>query len=304
MLKFSHRYLLIIIHVLVFLLSAGQCLANNSQRLVIELNTLSQQPEINGQLDEWNKIGAKIYSLAVKDTSMDFSEKNENALKFWQPNLKVMAGIYDNHIYIAARWQDKSKDDLYRPWKKMGTHIRRGRNKDDMFAIRFQLGESFSSCMLSGKDYETDVWRWSAGRSNLAGIADDMYHHLSPKPLEPAMEYDGKRGLVYFQKRMDAGKGGWKLSKKPKKLKTSSQIAVIPDLKKGSRIDVSAASAWENNYWQLELKRKLTTADPKDIAFTMQQEVVAQIALFNAGYRLRKLTTSPIILKINLISHN
>lgn len=299
MLKFSYRYKLIIMQIflLLFLSISGQPVMAK-QRQVIEIFTLQQQPNLDGVLDEWKTMGTKIYSLAVKDTSFDQSGKEENALKFWQPKLKVMAGIYDNHIYIAARWHDKSKDILYRPWKKMGMGIRKGRNKDDMFAIRFQLGDTFSACMLSGKDYETDVWRWSAGRSNLAGIADDMYHRFSSKPMEPAMVYEGKRGDVYFQKKMDEGKGGWKMSRKPKKLETSSLMGIVLDIKNGSRIDVSAASKWEKKYWQLELKRKLTTNDPKDIAFQVEQEVVAQIAIFNAGYRFRKLTTDPIVLKI------
>ncbi|HIJ84754.1 MAG TPA: hypothetical protein HPQ00_11220 [Magnetococcales bacterium] len=197
---------------------------------------------------------------------------------------------------MAAQWQDPSQNVLYKPWKLAHESYVRANMADDMFVVRFQMGDSFNRCMLTNKPYHTDVWHWSAGRSNLAGIADDISHAFSDKPFDkPSREFEGNKGIVYFLKTLDEGSPGWQSVPQPDSITTP----VVPGIAKsgipsGSRADVTAVGVWKNGIWTLEMSRRLTTGDPEDVVFVPGGENIIQIAVFYVGYRLQKFVSKPI----------
>ncbi|MEO5369872.1 MAG: ethylbenzene dehydrogenase-related protein [Magnetococcus sp. DMHC-1] len=251
---------------------------------------------VDGELGDWNAQGmreGRLLSLTDSEWEVDAATGKDAPLK--EKKLRVWFGHHGERLYFAAQWSDETMNALYKPWKLSGNGYQRSRALDDMLVVRWQMGESFSQCMLSSTQYRTDVWRWSAGRSNLSGFADDMQHLFSNKPFDkPAREYEGNKGTVYFQNAMDEGIPGWQTEPTPK----PESGPVVPSIVKvgeasGSRADVTAAGRWKDGVWTVEMSRLLKTRDPNDVVLEVGGERVVQFAVFNAGYRLEKLITSP-----------
>ncbi|MEO5349705.1 MAG: ethylbenzene dehydrogenase-related protein [Magnetococcus sp. YQC-3] len=259
---------------------------------------------VDGKLEDWAAAGrgaAWTLPLTDSDWQLGAEESGVAARQEEERWLRIWMGHRDGRLYMVAQWPDKTQNALYRPWKLSQGQYVRANTVDDMFVVRFQLGDSFNRCMLTNSPYRTDVWRWSAGRSNLAGIADDMSHAFSDRPFDqPAREYEGNTGLVYFLNRLDEGYPGWQSVPQP----APGTDAVVPGIAKagqptGSRADVAAAGVWENGVWTLEMARAFATGDPGDVVFVAEGEQVAQFAVFYAGYRLRKFVTAPVLLKFS-----
>ena len=174
-----------------------------------------------------------------------------------------------------------------------------GRVADDMLALRFHTAGSFSDCMISGRDYTADVWRWSAGRSQLAGMADDLQHVFSLKPLDRAAEYETEHGTLYNKNTMDPGEPGWSIAPRPRDVSGGVKVGALgggPE--HGSRADVAAFGAWTDGRWTVELARKLATGDAEDVRFVPGTPVTGQLAFFNPGYRMQKQISAVLLLEM------
>lgn len=259
---------------------------------------------VDGKIGEWlSPEQGAAWTLPMTDSDWQSGGESGNATRPEEPDkeLRIWMGHRDGRLYLAAQWPDKTQNALYKPWKLSQGQYIRANTGDDMFAVRFQLGDSFSRCMWSNASYRTDLWRWSAGRSNLAGIADDMSHAFSDRPFDqPAREYEGNKGLVYLLNRLDEGYPGWQAVPQP----PPGTDAVVPGiamagLPAGSRADVAARGVWENGVWTLEMARAFETGDPGDVVLVAEGEQVAQFAVFYPGYRFRKFVTAPVLLKIS-----
>ncbi|MBF0143501.1 MAG: hypothetical protein HQL57_05425 [Magnetococcales bacterium] len=255
---------------------------------------LSAPVVVDGDLGEWSALG----SAAAEPIPLQLSETLEEEEtpppgEEKPPALEIQLGIHGRRLYVGARWADPTPSQEYKPWRRQGGRFQQQRLVDDMFVLRFQTGESFSSCMLANRPYVTDLWRWSAGRSDLTGIADDMIHRFSDKPFDqPSVEYEGLRGMVYFLKAMDSGTGGWQMTARPE----GSQGGVVPGTEtrvppQGSRADVVAKGSWRDGYWSLEMGRDFSTGDPEDVLFEPGKGIVFQGGVFLAGYKMKKYIT-------------
>ncbi|MBF0428242.1 MAG: hypothetical protein HQL94_04910 [Magnetococcales bacterium] len=261
---------------------------------------MSAPIQVDGELGDWvaqDREQALLLPLTDSEWLQDEASSGESEPD-GQMVMRLWAAYHGDRFYLAAQWSDATQNATYKPWKLTNGEYVRARTVDDMFVVRLQLGESFSQCMLTNSAYQTDIWRWSAGRSNLAGLADDMKHAYSSKPFDtPAREYEGKNGIVYFLSTYDPGVSGWQNVPRPKGVAT-----VVPSVAKsgessGSRVDVTAVGQWRDGVWTLEMSRKMNTGDPEDVVFKVGGEQVAQFAVFNAGYQWRKYITNPVLLK-------
>ncbi|MBF0609770.1 MAG: hypothetical protein G8345_08575 [Magnetococcales bacterium] len=256
----------------------------------VHINPLPSQPVVDGSLDEWGSDGWQ--SLETKSSLMDEEGEEDERSSQWQPGLQLKTGAYKDHFYMAVKWRDDAANTIYKPWKKQGNKYSRSNRKDDMFAVRFELRGDFNSCMVSNRDYEVDMWLWSAGRSNLVGTADDMYHRYSTKLLDPAIEIPTRQGVVYIQKILDEGEGGWGYSRAPAQMREELVTSVVKQgTPSGSRAHVVAVGVWKDGYWHLELSRGLRNKDGNDVQFMAEKPLIGQLAVFNADYHMAKKVT-------------
>lgn len=278
--------------------------AGADQSITIMVEPLEAPIKIDGMSNEWpvheehkdHNHSHKAFTPQATIPSYISNPEEMRYNKDWDPKPRIRAGVHNNTFYMLATWQDESADTLYKPWHNMGKRWSKGRKKDDMFAVRFELNGTLAACMLSGQNYDVDVWRWTAGRSNPSGYADDMIHKFTTQFREKASEYHHDGHTVYISTNIDSGSRGWSYTKKPK----SSQTRVVPGIAyetpQGSLADVSAKGVWKDGYWTLELSRPLKTADKDDVVFQPGSKTSIQFAFFNAGYRLRKQITNTLIL--------
>lgn len=243
-------------------------------------------PRVDGDLQEW---GAGGWTKIPVKPAVDKAEREKLGLAPEDKNVtgsitvELKAGVANGRIYIAARWPDDAPDTDFRPWEWKGERYAEEQKRDDMFAVRFPMEGEFDRSMLAGKSYVVDVWLWSAGRSNPAGLAEDMMHTISTRMIEYAAEYEVRGvGTVYIKKRKDAGDPVYRNLRPPREKTDERRPSVEwPGNASGSAADVAARGAWKSGYWQLELSRKLDTGHADDAAFRPGQRVAAQIAVFN-----------------------
>lgn len=257
---------------------------------------LTQSPVIDGLATEWGEDHWTSIPLlpAVKE-----DQKNKTG----KLNVDLKMGITEDRLFIVARWPDNEANVDYRPWKWRGKKYKQSKKRDDMFAIRFDMGGDYYECMFSKKDYKVDLWQWSAGRSNTSNLAEDYVHIISTKPLEKSAEYDlPEGGIVYIQKIRDAGDRIYTINKPKNKRK--QQGKTVPGIKiigggSGSLIDVSAKGTWKEGFWTLELSRKLNTGYADDVSFTSIKTIKGAIAVFNKGYAEHKSTSETLLFDLS-----
>ena len=181
--------------------------AMDAENIHMHIISLKDAPVLDGDAGEWITDSDLWTEVLTTEASFvdDVSEKTDST--HWDPQPLMAAGIYQDTLYLAIRWRDESPDKVYRPWKLRGSKYSRSRRKDDMLALRFNTGGDFDACMLAGKDYRVDLWRWSAGRSQKAAMADDMSHIFSTTPVEHGIEYRTETKPVYYNGRPPSSAG-------------------------------------------------------------------------------------------------
>ncbi|MBF0126885.1 MAG: hypothetical protein HQM02_06700 [Magnetococcales bacterium] len=270
----------------------------------IGVGPLQAPVTVDGDLADWVAQGREqgvVLPLIDSEWESNDGQTGERVVDP-EKQVRLWVGHRGERFYLAAQWRDETRNAVYKPWKlSQGGGYQRARTPDDMFVVRLQMGDSFSQCMLSSLKYRTDVWRWSAGRSNLSGVADDMSHVFSGEPFDkPSREYEGNKGTVFFLSTLDSGYPGWQAQPQPK----AGSGPVVASVVKagdasGSRADVAGVGQWKEGVWTLEMSRALQTLDPEDAVFAIGGENVAQFAVFFAGYQLRKFITKPVALRFS-----
>jgi len=261
------------------LFPAAALLADELPPITIAVGALSAQPTVDGQLDDWSE--ATWYDVPIKP-AVDGDTKNRTG----EITVRLASTVVGDRIYIAMRWPDQKADTSYKDWVWSGSKYRRGKNVDDMVALRFDMAGDYDSCMLSEQEYEVDVWRWSAGRSNPAGYATDMWQLITTRFLDQAAEYEGPSGkMVYIRKGKDEGTAIYANTRPNRKVKTADSLPGIqqnsaPD---GSVADVRAKGVWADGFWNLEFSRALDTGNSDDAALNQGSAVtkIGAIAVFN-----------------------
>jgi len=182
--------------------------------------------------------------------------------------VEVRAVHNGEKIFFLARWDDKTRDIIYRPWVRKGKRYRPSSQVDDAFSIAFQMAkETNDSCMLNGQDQVLDVWLWRAYWSEISGQGADKVLRVSSQQLPESNAFPAKNGSgqLWVQNQFDAGNPAWRLFV-PIASKTTEES--VPSYKKGvpsgSAGDILAVAKWKNGVWTLEMSRALDTGNNDD----------------------------------------
>lgn len=266
----------------------------------IPVMMLAESPTVDGNLSEWGSAG--WIKLPIKP-SVPAADRVKLGLEAEDKNvtgsltLQLKAGVFQDRVYLAARWPDDTADLGYKGWDWNGVKYVESGKREDMLAVRFNMDGDFDRSMLSGKTYKVDLWLWSAARTNPAGLAEDWMHLLSTKMIEDAAEYEVTGiGTVYIKKIRDSGNPLFKTLRPPKEKGTaqapSFEMLANPS---GSVADVSAKGAWKAGYWNLEFSRKLNTGNTDDLSLRSGLKVLGQVAVFNRGASENKSISEPLL---------
>ncbi|MBI2901101.1 MAG: hypothetical protein HYY17_13020 [Planctomycetes bacterium] len=178
----------------------------------------------------------------------------------------------DTHVYFLVRWKDETKDDAaHKPWTwsaEKNAYVE-GTEREDMFALAFELSGEFDDDMLSGKEAVWDVWQWKASRTNPQGYAMDRTHRYTrAKPEGKAKSCKDRGGKeIWIARPEDAGDTVEKKQPAPKEKGDASVPQYLPGTPTGSAADVRAKGTWTDGWWTLELERKLDTGHEDDTRF-------------------------------------
>ena len=245
---------------------------------VIPVPRITSSPELDGDISEWPADGWQ--RVAMKP-----AKENDKQNRTGEIEVELQLATDQQHLYVAARWPDPDQSTDYKNWEWKGNRYKRGKRLDDMFALRFHLDGDYHQCMIAEVTYRVDVWLWSAGRSNPAGYANDMWHLVTIDPLENAAEYEVSPGgaTVYIRKKNDAGEAIFKNTRPNRK---KFQGNTLPGVEQtgnasGSVADVSAKATWQDGYWSLEMRRALDTGHEDDTPIAPGSELRGAIAAFN-----------------------
>ena len=275
---------------LLILISTGSAIAETVTEQTIPVTVTDTKLTVDGNLGDWGQVGWQQIQIApaIENDAKNFTGKM---------TVSLAARTLDGYIYLAARWPDKKANTTYKNWAWKGNRYRRGKELDDMFALRFEMNGDYDSCMLSQKDYGVDVWLWSAGRSNLSGYAEDLTHTISTNMIENAAEVEDKDGrIVYIKKYKDKGSPIYKNSRPKRKVFAGKLIKGInPGTPSGSMADVKAAGQWLDGHWILEMSRKLETSHADDIKLSKGKSIRGAIAVFNKSASEHKSNSGTLI---------
>ncbi|MEH6813102.1 MAG: ethylbenzene dehydrogenase-related protein [Motiliproteus sp.] len=277
-------------------LIAGLFLAQSSLSIADTLSVavLDAAPTIDGVHTEW---ATSLWQEVQVHPAKEGDKKNRTG----ELTVRVAAGVYGDQFYFAAQWPDKTEDLAYKSWRWKGKKYKRGKQRDDMFALRFDMGGDFNSCMVSDANYEVDVWVWSAGRSNKAGLAEDMWHLITLDELENAAEYKTDSGnTVYIKKGRDEGSRIYVNNKPDRKKNQGKELPgiIMTGTSGGSLADVKAKGVWKDNHWFLEYQRKLDTGNADDAVLPRGGQIRGQLAVFNKGYAEHKSVSEELVFEL------
>ena len=250
----------------------------------IQVEVLAASPAVDGSLDEWSVEGWQVIRI---QPAVENDEKN----RLGNAEVQFRAGVHEGRLYIAARWPDVHADRVFKTWNWTGSKYCRGKQQDDMFALRFDLDGDYDTCMLSDRSYRVDTWLWSAGRSDPAGFAEDTWQTITTKYTENAAEYTSPTGdTIYIRKGRDAGSPIYRNTRPERKKFAGDKLPGIEqnESPSGSVADVRGKGEWLDGYWHLEMSRKLETGYEDDTMFQSGDEKMGAIAVFDRNHAEHK----------------
>ena len=265
----------------------------------ISVAALQSPPVLDGNLADWENLDFAWSLVPVAPALPNDANNHTGSLQ-----VKMKVGVFADQIYFAFSWPDDSPDESYRSWMWRRGQYRRGRNRDDMFAIRFALSGDYDACMLpdSPKTYLVDLWIWSAGRSNLVALADDRSILVSSDYVESAAEhFSSGAGKIYIKEYYDAGKRAYALTR-PRLKKFQGKLlsgVAITGAGSGGVVDVAAKGSWQDGNWYLEMSRKLNTENADDVVFPSFGSVLGAIAVFNKGWEEHKSVSGDLLFEFS-----
>ena len=260
----SHTTLGLLLSTCFFLVDSGDALA-----MSIEARPANSPIAVDGNPDDWQ--GIREYKVALTGNG-GVDEVN------------LRAAIRNDTLYVLARWQDKTKSVLHKPyqWRDDTQEYRRTGQLEDRLALSFAISGNFTHNKLDGSTFTADVWHWKANRSNPLGIAHDKMWEVTPnKPEEKAKKYQTETGQVYIRRPSDSGARLYKplrYSEKQNEIMPRYELATNPT---GSVTDIVAKGVWHDGEWCLELSRKLNTGNSDDAQIPANGTIEFAIAAFN-----------------------
>jgi hypothetical protein len=252
---------------------------------ILEAKTTEQSINLDGDASDWANIGGVTVPLTGRGGV---------------ESVEIKTAIRGGMIYLLAVWPDSSEGIYHKPykWNESSKSYKKGKEKEDRFAISLKMSGDFSANKLDGRAFEADVWHWKASRSNPGGVAHDKMWKVSTEPFEKAKKFKTKDGKqVYVARRSDAGDRLYKPVKYDAKQDATMPSYQVNKNAKGSIADVKAKGVWRDGKWYLELARKLDTGHPDDAVIPAAGNIEVAIAVFNAVGGKRHSVSETIVLK-------
>lgn len=260
---------------------AGPAMAQQS----LEAKATDQSIELDGDASEWTNISGLTVPLTGKGGVA---------------SVEIKAAIKGDMIYVLAVWPDSSEGKYHKPykWNESAQSYKKGKEKEDRFAISLKMSGDFSANKLDGRAFEADVWHWKASRSNPGGLAHDKFWKVSAEHFDKAKKFKTKDGKkVYLARKSDAGDRLYKPVKYDAKQGDIMPSYAVNTGAKGSIADVKAKGVWRDGKWYLELARKLDTGHADDAVIPAAGKIEVAIAVFNAVGGKKHSVSETIVLK-------
>ncbi|RMG86583.1 MAG: hypothetical protein D6708_14090, partial [Candidatus Dadabacteria bacterium] len=219
-----------------------------------------------------------------------------------EKELRVRAAHDGRDIVVLVRWNDPTRDALYRPWvwDPSRNAYRQNEQADDglAFAI-YANGEIADPCMLQGLDLQADMWIWRAFWSELTGYASDGRLQISRTRMPRSNPYPARdgSGQLWIREEPDVGAYPWSFFV-PVEFQGAVVASYKPSRAAGSRADVRARAAWVDGVWTVEFKRRLDTGNEDDVALKPGLVYSTAFAVYDRAEKDRHATTGVVRLEL------
>lgn len=248
--------------------------------IVINMAKFKQAPILDGNQAEWSGIKAtKIQLHAIAANPADKS-KDGSAVT----SVLVKGATYSGNVYFFLEWQDASHDILHKPWiwdKNKNKYVK-GPQREDRFAMQFEIEGNYSTNWLSGEYFKADMWHWKASRSNPLGLIHDKSTVISRTKLLRSYRATANDGdPMYILRASDEGSKLYRTKRYSYFKKDLMPKYILEKSPVGSVADIKARGVWKKGKWYLEIKRKLNTGNPDDVVFMKGHSTKGGIAIFN-----------------------
>ncbi len=266
-----------IVWVTCFLLTSAASLHAENKGPKLTVKKTVNIPVLDGKADDWKGIDSVTVKVvpARKKDDRNFSGSVDVQLR------SIMNG---ENIFFLAQWKDSTKNNTHKllTWDEKEDGYIEGKDREDRFVLRFDMGGDYHNCMLSGTEYRADVWHWKAFRSNTAGLAHDKMHIFSFNQTPKAKKHMALTGKeIWVFRPSDAGDKLYKSQRPIDNIGKTAPRYVVNKKVTGSIADVKAGAVWDNGMWTLELGRKLNTGHGDDIRFEAGKTYRASTAVFD-----------------------
>lgn len=240
----------------------------------IPVHPLPAAPVLDGQSTDWETIPAEHIPLHNTVTHS----------KITLDKVMLKAGVYEDNVYFHVVWADEMESALHKPfvWNEKKDRYVRGEQREDRFALQFEMSGRYDTNWFSGATFRADMWHWKASRTNPLGKADDKMTIVSLDKL--LRGYQGQtpdKKTVYIQRPRDEGDKFYRSERYGKKQEAIMPKYILISSGQGSSWDIDAKGVWHQGYWTLELRRKLDTGHEDDVKFVLGTRVLGGIAVFN-----------------------
>ncbi len=247
-----------------------------------------REPEINGRAESAIWGLAKPYAVIIKNKKGD------------EKTIVVKTIYTNNNIYFFVQWEDITENKTHKTWfwDKEKKQYKVGEDIEDKFDLMFALkNNSFTACMLSGANFEADLWEWGAAKTNPIGFADDQKIEITGNRIRRANSYTAYNGRkVWIKSIFDPGEPCYKQDI-PVEYKWDKVPSYINQQPSGSRADIKAKGIWKDGIWMVEIGRKLTTNDKEnDIQFNPNRKHLFALAIFNQQEMINHYTSEELVL--------
>jgi len=235
----------------------------------IQLKGLSARPVLDGSASEWKNV-----------KSVKIPLKGSLGIK----SVDLKAGTFGDEVFFLVQWKDSTQDIQHKPfvWNAAKKKYDSGNQKEDRFAIQFEMTGEYTTDWISGNLFEADTWHWKAARSNPAQVAQDKMTIITSNPTRKSYKTKAKNGsTIYILRPSDKGDKLYKTARYSKREKDMMPKYIINKNPKGSIADVKTNGVWKKGMWTLEMQRKLNTGHPDDVVFRKGSAVKGGIAVFN-----------------------
>lgn len=176
----------------IVLLGAVQVEADVVERRFSETNVLVKVTNDDWQPENFDTgIPVPAIYLHTANITMDGRDDEPNWTSATEVSVPLSFGstaeahikaLYtDDEVFIRVRWADETMDREHRPWvwdSESKSYVV-GSQVEDSVMLSFEAGCEWNPSILAGHQFDLDVWRWLAVRSDPVGQAWDIIGNLS-----------------------------------------------------------------------------------------------------------------------------